>query len=88
VELDPFFGPAHHTLAVLYARKGMHQEAIAEVEQGLGQYRCGARDEIARGLVYAMTGQLGEARERLSRLKQAYARVGVREPPINAHKGG
>jgi eukaryotic-like serine/threonine-protein kinase len=73
IELDPAFVPAHQLLAAIYARKGMHQEAFAQLEQSLTQHRVSERDLIARAAVCAMSGRRDQARKALSDLKRGNA---------------
>jgi serine/threonine protein kinase/tetratricopeptide (TPR) repeat protein len=69
IELDPALVTAHQVLAQLYAHKGMHREAFAQLEQSLIQREPGERDRLARAMVCALAGRLEEARETLSDLK-------------------
>jgi len=69
LELDPALVTAHQVLAQLYAEKGMHRAAFAQLEQSVVQRQTGARDEIAFAMVCAMTGRVEEARRVLSDLK-------------------
>jgi tetratricopeptide (TPR) repeat protein len=73
IEIDPAFVPAHQLLALLYAQKGMHEEAFAQLEQSLIQHRFGERDQIARAMVCAIGGRRDEAQKALSDLEQKNA---------------
>jgi TolB-like protein len=68
-ELDPSFVVAHNVLAVVYARKGLPREAIAEAEKACSLSE-GLRG-ITLGRVHAILGNQAEAREILSEIKQA-----------------
>jgi serine/threonine protein kinase/Flp pilus assembly protein TadD len=70
IELDPAFVPARNVLAGLYAAKGMHHEAFAQLEQSLTQHAFDDRDRIARAMVCALSGRVREAHQALSDLNQ------------------
>ncbi len=69
-ELDPSFVAAHRVLAVLYARKGMSEEAMAEAEKALASSGANLSGKIALGMVSAVTGKQSEARRILEELEQ------------------
>jgi serine/threonine protein kinase len=69
IELDPALVTAHQVLALLYAQKGMHREAFAQLERSVIQRQPGDRDQTAWAMVCAVTGRVGEARQALSDLK-------------------
>ncbi len=73
VELDPAFIPAYQMIAGIYAQKGAHQDAFALLDRFKTQYPFGARDLIARAMVYAASGRVQEARQALSELYEGNA---------------
>jgi serine/threonine-protein kinase len=80
LEIDPQFWVAHHYLALAYAKKGMHRQAIEELRlqlqaPGSGPLPEGVVEdhpEIAAslGFVYGEAGQQAQAQAILDRLKQ------------------
>jgi serine/threonine protein kinase/Tfp pilus assembly protein PilF len=69
-ELDPAFAPAHRALAVAYARKGMSQQAAAEVETALALSGADPFSRAALARVSALMGRQDEARKVLDELRQ------------------
>ena len=70
IELDPGLVTAHQVLALLYAQKGMHRDAFAQLERSLVQRQPGERDQTAWALVCAISGRTEEARQILSDLQR------------------
>ena len=70
IELDPALVIAHQVLAQLYAQKGMHREAFAQLGKSLIQRQPGERDRAAWAMVCALSGRVDEARQALSELKK------------------
>lgn len=64
-ELDPALVSAHQLLALVYAQKGMHEKAFAQLEESLAHHPAGARDQISRAMIHAKCGQADEARKLL-----------------------
>lgn len=79
LEIDPGFWVAHHYLGLAYAKKGMHDQAIAELRNslhspGTGPLKEGAVEEdpevaASLGFAYASAGHRAEAEAILERLK-------------------
>jgi tetratricopeptide (TPR) repeat protein len=69
-ELDPLFVHAHQLLARAYARKGMQDNAMAEVEKGLDLAKNDLRGKAFSGMVSALMGKSIEARKILGQLAQ------------------
>jgi tetratricopeptide (TPR) repeat protein len=69
-ELDPLFVHAHQLLARAYARKGMQDDAMAEVEKGLNLAKNDLRGKAFGGMVSALMGRSIEARKILGELAQ------------------
>ena len=70
LELDKSFAMARHYLGQAYERKGMCQEAIAEIQKVRDFY---GQSQIATGLLghaYAVAGQRGEAQKMIEELKE------------------
>src|SRR5881409_1532720 len=65
-ELDPHFSPAHQFLALAYARKGLRQDAMAEVRKLADN---DLRTKALSGMVSVLTGRPVEAREILDELR-------------------
>jgi tetratricopeptide (TPR) repeat protein len=65
LELDPHFAPAHSSLGLTYAAKGMFEEALAQFERGRslagGNPVVDANIDALKGLAYAAAGQRIEA---------------------------
>lgn len=72
IELDPSLVTAHQVLALLYAQKGMHREASAQLERSLIQRQPGDRDRIAWAMVCALSGRVEDARQALSDVKRLH----------------
>ena len=71
IELDPYFVPVQHALPIVYAKKGLYEEAISALERPLGQSRFdNDRTPITHALLCAMAGQVDEARSRISHLER------------------
>ena len=74
IELDPSFMPAHHSLPIVYAKKGLYEEAFSTLERPLGQSRFNDdRIPITYALLCAMAGRADEARNRISQLERERA---------------
>jgi serine/threonine-protein kinase len=68
LEMDPGFARAHVTLGSAYAQKGMHEEAIAEVQKAIEL--SGDRSKLAAlGRAYAVAGKREAALTAVSDLK-------------------
>jgi len=68
LELDPIFPAAHQYLPVLFAKKGMYEEALAKIREapdGAGLNRTGVP-----GYVYAVSGHISDAKKELEELKR------------------
>ena len=77
LEMDPGFPPSHSVLATAYEAKGMHREALAEVERlsALSSHSSsGALADLVR--IHARSGERSQALRELSELtalsKQSY----------------
>ena len=69
LELDPNFDLAIRLLGWAYLQKGMHQEAITELQRAV--HLSGRRDSTALlGYAYAVVGMRDEAKKVLSELKE------------------
>ena len=69
IELDPNFAGGHFWLGLIYAQKGMAQEAIAEANQAIAS--SGESQNIAMlGQVYALAGRKKEAQDVITDLTQ------------------
>jgi tetratricopeptide (TPR) repeat protein len=63
IEMDPNYAPMRQRLALAYQKKGMYEEAIAEVKKG--------NDGAAQlGYAYAVAGRTEQARKILDDLKE------------------
>jgi serine/threonine-protein kinase len=72
IEMDATFAPVHMWMGVSLSQKGMHDEAIASLDEAV---KCmGGPVAIGVGAAahgYAMAGRLDEARRRVAELKDA-----------------
>ena len=70
IDLDPNYIPAHAPgLVEVYQKKGMHEEAIAEVKKANALGRAGGQGALA--YAYALAGKKDEAHKILEELKEA-----------------
>ncbi|HEV2176342.1 MAG TPA: protein kinase [Terriglobia bacterium] len=71
IEMDENFPPAHFALGSAYEQKGMYEEAVAQLKKGFNTSRAifGVL-WAALGHVYAVSGNLTEARKLLEESKQ------------------
>src|SRR5262249_41508884 len=69
IAVEPNFHSAYIMLGIVYAGKGMHQQALVEVNRALQSNRNGFRLSFL-GYVYARSGQTKEARKVLGELQQ------------------
>jgi tetratricopeptide (TPR) repeat protein len=70
IEMDPNWPPAHGGLVIPYQQKGMHEEAIAEVNEANALGLRGGQGGLGGlALSYALAGKKDEARKILDQLK-------------------
>lgn len=70
IEIDPDFPRTHFRLGNVYEKKGLYDQAIAEFQQAVRLSGGDVYYEAALGHAYAVSGNLGEARQVLRALKE------------------
>ena len=70
IELDPNFAPAHWGLGIGYLEKGMHDPAIAEMQNSVQLSRRAPIFVALLGEAYAVAGRREDAQKILDELKE------------------
>jgi TolB-like protein/Tfp pilus assembly protein PilF len=70
LEMEPHFGAAHGLLALVYERRGLYEEAIAETDKVLMINRGDTEALAYRGYICAASGRSDEAQRMLRELRK------------------